>query len=240
MSFSALKYYFSILSAFILLNVFNCIDADAQKKMPDNETNPYAKLCSAKLIITREISYGNSQPESITDIYGKYYSSGVVEKQGEAPFSGRIYYLKTIMDFKNDVTGKPYLFGQEFFDEKYVTMNRTATGTDTITTFPQNLLENNMLPNMKNITIMMRKYSDNLAMRYSPSDYMVFCVKATVESSQKRISGYTVIEFAIKEAAKEKFGDYVKFEFKTITGSKKNLKQDIILIESKLVPCVIW
>lgn len=238
------KYY---ITASIIVILFNCFFADiayAQKKKPkpdkakrveEYDKNPFAKARSAKLITKRVINYFGAEPGSITDLTGKIYYSGVSEKEGNAPFSGRVYYLTIIMDFKNDVTEKPYLFGEEYFDERFAIQERVQSTPDTVTTYPQDLMLGKGPLSFKTVSECMRDYSDLLASRYSPADYMVVGLKVTVETSKKYSSKFPVIEFAIKEIAKEKFGDYVRFEFKTISNSKKNLKEDLILIESRLV-----
>jgi hypothetical protein len=240
---ASVKYSFL---AFLTAIIFNCIFCNgvaAQKNKPkkkvvkkeEYDKNPFARARSSKLITNRVISYFGALPGSITDLSGKIYNAGISEQEGNAPFSGRVYYLTIIMDFKNDASEKPYLFGQEYFDERFAIVDRVQSGPDTTTTFPQDLMLGKSPVDFKNVTEMMRSYSDLLASRYSPENYMVVGLKVTVETSKKYSSKYPVIEFAIKEVAKEKFGDYVRFEFKTKTKSSKNLKEDLILIESRLV-----
>lgn len=243
---SPIKYALTTITFAILFNCFFPYFAEAQRKKGNTpqkksvkkneyDKNPYAKARSAKLVIKRVISYYDASPGSITDLSGNMFNAGISEKEGYAPFSGRIYYLTIIMDFKNDVTEKPYLFGEEYFDERYAIIDRVPSGTDTVTTYPQDLMLGKGPISYNTVTEMMRNYSGMLASRYDPANYMVVGLRVTVETSKKYSSKYPVIEFAVKETAKEKFGDYVKFEFKTITKSNKNLKEDLILIESKLV-----
>jgi hypothetical protein len=238
-----------LLISFFFIIIFNClfyIDAKAQRrnrkaeqkkvvKKEKYDKNPFAKARSSKLVTKRVISYYDASPGSITDLAGNTYNAGISEKDGHAPFSGRVYYLTIIMNFKNDVSEKPYLFGEEYVDERFAIIDRVPSGTDTVTTFPQDLMLGKGPISFNTVTEMMRNYSDMLVSRYDPASYMVVGLRVTVETSKKYSSKYPVIEFAVKEVAKEKFGDYVRFEFKTITKSNKNLKEDLILIESKLI-----